>query len=115
MITIYGDRYRHPDNAQFEAAVEGILPYLSYDEACTFYKVMVKPFFIGDDLAAACKAGVKSAIAKVERNRKALAFLGCNDRFFLLMRLCNRMDADHPWLFDRCREVEGKPDGHIDL
>jgi hypothetical protein len=115
MIKIYGDRYRHPDNARFEAAVEGNLPHLIYDETRTFYKVLVRPFFIDEDLATACKAGVKSAIAKAERNRRALAFLGCNDRFFLLTRLCGRMDADHPWLFDRCRDVEDEPDGNADL
>lgn len=51
--------------------------------------------------------------ANLDPNGKAL--LGCNDRYYLFTGLLGRKDGLHPWLFDRFREVEDKPDGFIDL
>ena len=42
-------------------------------------------------------------------------WLGRNDRFFLLTKLLHRKDADKPWLYSRCREVEADTDDYLDL
>jgi hypothetical protein len=46
---------------------------------------------------------------------RAIGIVGLSDRYFLLTALCGRQDALHPWLYERCREVEASPDGHLDL
>lgn len=40
---------------------------------------------------------------------------GRYDRFFLLTHLLHGYYMLHPWIYDRVREVEASPDGHIDL
>lgn len=47
--------------------------------------------------------------------RDTQRWLGRNDLFFLLTILLRRPDLNHPWLFDRCREVQANPNGHLDL
>lgn len=46
---------------------------------------------------------------------KAKRWLARNDLFYLMVVVLNRPDLDHPWLFDRCREVAENPNGYLDL
>ncbi len=46
---------------------------------------------------------------------QALRRLCREDLFFLLTIACKRRDINHPWLYERCREIEAQPDGYLDL
>lgn len=88
-----GERYRRAGNDGLAKFITEELPFLDFKEASAFYEDFRK------------------------RNPQPIdvALLGCNDRFFFLTGLLRRKDALHPWLYDRTREVEAKPDNCLDL
>lgn len=75
------------------------------------------PWLHGTTLKKACKFydEVIHYPTNPEVTRQVIAELGRQDRFFLLTHLLNRVDAIHPWIYDRCREVEQASDGYLDL
>lgn len=44
-----------------------------------------------------------------------IAELCKHDRFLLLTQVLNQVHCLHPWVYERCREVEAEPDDHLDL
>ncbi len=48
-------------------------------------------------------------------NQPAERELCKTDLFYLLTVAFKRRDVDRDWLYDRCREVQSSPDGHLDL
>jgi hypothetical protein len=86
------DRYAEGASPSLVQIITDKLPYFTFEEAMDFYGSLVGHL-----------------------NANEMALLGCNDRFFLLTGLFNRVDAIHPWIYDRTREVEIDPDGHLDL
>jgi hypothetical protein len=46
---------------------------------------------------------------------KGIRALCLVDRFYLMVKVCKRVDMLHPWIYARCREVERDPSGYIDL
>lgn len=64
------------------------------------------------------QAGYKAILEEAGKSKQwlqAVAKLGRDDLFFLLVWILNRKDLDRDWLFDRCREVQEKPNGYLDL
>lgn len=45
----------------------------------------------------------------------AIRYLVLADRYYLLVRVCGRVDMLNEFAFRRCREVESAPDGYLDL
>lgn len=75
--------------------------HFKYDFATTlhYYKQGLK----------AAEAEGEEELAEFERTH------GANDLFFLLTHILKRKDIVCKWLFERCREVQLDPNGHLDL
>ncbi len=58
-----------------------------------------------------------SAIKGLEEAERVSTFreLCLKDLYFLLVYGLHRQDANNDWCFERCREVQGAPDGYLDL
>ena len=55
------------------------------------------------------------AVYKTAKSADDLWALCAGDLFFLLVYGMKREDMNRDWLYERCREVQREPDGHLDL
>lgn len=85
-------------NRDYAQQAVDVLPGASYSEAVDIYWAMLND---------------------PNLDNTVLAHVGLYDRYFFIMQILNLGNvierAWHPWLYDRCREVEADPDGYIDL
>lgn len=98
MRELKGERYADAENEWLQRIIKEELHYYSFEEAHKFYTEFL----------------LDKQVRRKMRD-KDWALLNCNDRYFLLTVTCRRADAVHPWLYDRCREVEADTDDHLDL
>ena len=59
--------------------------------------------------------GAWDAIDSNGTDAGAIRALCLGDRYYLLIKVCRRLDLWHPWTYERCREVEDNPDGYCDI
>jgi phage terminase large subunit-like protein len=52
---------------------------------------------------------------KAGKFNATVRLLVCSDLFYLLVRVCRRVDMLNEFAFARCREVEANPNGYVDL
>ena len=58
---------------------------------------------------------LQAAELGAESVRRVKRQLAQCDLFFLLTHVLGRADLNRDWYFARCREVQGTPNGHLDL
>jgi hypothetical protein len=85
-------------NKRYASQAADFLPSATYEQALTVYQTML------DD---------------PHLDHRVLAYVGLHDRYFftqMILKLGAILPRSwHPWLYERCREVEAGPDGYIDL